>query len=219
MSFSPFEAEAASSGCCCTDCICPQGPQGPQGLQGVAGTGIQGLQGIPGPQGAQGIQGQIGPQGPCCPSIRAVANVYSISNQELASGDRVLFQSANAVTAGSYDLSLMSTTGEIVLINSGIYEITWSVEGSLTPPFPNPVPGWSLSLYLDGLPVPGGCFSAFTLFPDEATRTAGGTVIIATTPGQSISLRSTSTLPITLTSMIFGSLLPETSASIAIIKQ
>lgn len=215
----------SDSGCCCTDCICPPGPQGPLGSQGSAGSqglsgpqGIQGVQGLVGPSGSQGIQGKEGIQGPCCNTsvIASVANIYSLLDQSITPGASMLFENSNAITVADYDVSMTSTTGDITILKSGIYSITWGVEGSLTPPFPNPVPSWAFSLYLDAAPVPGSCFSAFTLFPDEATTTTGGTVIVFVTAGQVLSLKSTSTLPVSVASNIFGSVIPQTSSYITI---
>ncbi len=219
----------AANGCCCTDCLCPSapqgavGPQGPAGLQGA--TGSQGPQGVQGPQGSQGpvgVQGPQGVQGPCCQSplvSQSVANVYSVADKSILPGAAITFENTNEITAGDFDLSLMSTTGQITFLKTGIYSIAWMVEGRLTPPFPAPVPAWALSLYLDGVPVPGSCFSAFTLFPEELTRSPAGAVIIAVTAGQVLTLRSTSTLPISLISSIPGSLQPETCAAIVIEQQ
>lgn len=219
----------AANGCCCTDCLCPSapqgavGPQGPVGLQGAVGTtGAQGVAGPIGAQGPVGLQGAQGVQGPCCqtpPSVASVANVYSVINQSLLPGAFATFENANQVTAADFDVSLASTTGQITFLTTGVYSIAWTVEGQLTPPFPSPVPAWSLSLYLDGVPVPGSCFSAFTLYPEELTRSPAGCVIIAVTAGQVLTLQSTSTLPITLISNIPGSLQPETCASIVIERQ
>jgi len=216
----------AANGCCCTDCICPSAPQGPTGTQGPAGLqgpvgaqGLPGVQGVTGVQGPVGLQGISGVQGPCCSQpivAQSVANLYSVMDQSILSGGAVTFENTNSITTADYDMSLASTTGQITFLKAGIYSIGWMVEGRLTPPFPNPTPAWSLSLYLDGVPVPGACFSAFTLFPEELTRSPGGTVIIAVAAGQVLTLQSTSTLPISLVASYPGSIIPETSASIVI---
>jgi hypothetical protein len=233
MCFSPSQAQAAGD-CCCTDCICPPSPQGPMGPQGPIGpqgspgtiglTGSVGPQGPVGPQGLtgpQGLQGLTGPQGPCCPNIggRAVANVYSLLDQDMASGQSVLFENMNAVTATAFDVSLAPITGDIIFLTTGTYLISWTVEGQLVPPFPDPVPAWSFTLFVDGSPILGSCFSGFTLFPDELTTVIGGGVIITVNAGQVLSLRNTATLPISILASTPGSFVPETSASILITRQ
>lgn len=226
--FSPFEIQAQTAGCCCEDCVCPPGPQGAVGPQGSTGpqgviglTGADGSTGPIGPQGPAGIQGPVGPQGPCCGSSGStvVANVFSLTDQLMVSGQTVLFENFNAVTAGSFDISAAPTTGDILFLTSGTYMISWTVEGLLLPPFPDPVPAWSFTLYLDGIPIPGSCFSGFTLFPDELTIVVAGGVIVTVGAGQTLSLRSTATLPVQILSSTPGSLELETSASILITKQ
>ena len=224
VSLLSFQTQAeAANGCCCTDCVCPPGPQGPRGAQGIQG--VQGTQGELGATGAPGIQGPTGAQGPCCggggptggtgPS-RPVANVYSVVDQLIPSLGVVVFEDSNVVTVGDFDISLAPTTGEVTILTSGVYRLNWTVEGQLTPPFPAPVPAWSFTLFLDGVPIPGSTFSSFTLFPAEATSTAAGTVVVPVTAGQVLTLRSTATLSVSIISSIPGSLLPETSASIII---
>jgi Collagen triple helix repeat (20 copies) len=219
LSFQP-QAQAQNEGCCCTRCVCPSGPQGPAGPQGTQGVpGPQGNQGNVGPQGIQGVMGPVGPQGPCCQlpgGSTTVANVYSVLDQSIPSGGVVLFEAANVVSVSDFDVSLAPTTGAVTFLTTGVYHISWTVEGQLTPPFPAPVPAWSFTLYLDGAPIPGSTFSSFTLFPDEATTTAAGTVIVSVAAGQVLTLQSSSTLPVSIVSTIPGSLLPETSSSIVI---
>lgn len=215
--------QAQNAGCCCTDCVCPPGPQGPAGPQGTVGPagapGTQGPQGVAGPQGPQGIQGITGPQGPCCGSLNTVTavNLYSVADQMIPSMGTVLFENVN-LTTGSFDISMAATTGAVTINTGGIYRLSWSVEGQLTPPFPTPVPAWSFTLYADGVAVPGSTFSSFTLFPDEATSTAAGAVIVNVVAGTVITLQSTATLPVSVISSIPGSLLPQISASLIIEK-
>lgn len=217
-----LNAYGQTSGCCCESCICPQGSQGPQGIQGPAGTGAPGPQGVPGPQGAQGVQGQAGPQGPCCQSPSgqvSVLNAYSTRDQTIPSLEVCLFEHLNVFTSASFDVSQIGITGEITFLKSGNYLLSWTAEGQLTPPFPDPVPAWSLSFFLDGVNVPGSCFSGYTLYPAELTDNTGGTVVVNVNAGQVLKLVNTSTLPISLISTIPGSLFPETSISIVIQSQ
>lgn len=216
------QAQAQSGGCCCTDCICPPGPQGPQGPQGPIGTGTQGPQGPAGSQGPQGIMGPEGPQGPCCQSPGSqvsVLNAYSVLDQDLPSLGVCLLENTNVVTITSFDVSMLSTTGEITFLKGGNYLLSWTAEGLLTPPFPDPVPAWSLAFLLDGVPIPGSCFSGFTLFPAELTDNTGGTVVVSVNAGQVLKLVNSSTLPISLVSTVPGSLFPEVSVSIVIQSQ
>jgi hypothetical protein len=140
-------------------------------------------------------------------------------DQVIPSLGTCLFENVNVVTATSFDVSMLSTTGEITFLKSGNYLLSWTAEGQLTPPFPNPVPAWSLALLLDGVLIPGSCFSGFTLYPAVLTDNTGGTVVFHVNAGQVLKLVNSSTLPISLIPSIPGSIAPETSASIVIQSQ
>jgi hypothetical protein len=191
-------------------------------MAGQAGaTGIPGAtgpQGLPGSQGAQGMQGLTGPQGPCCALSGTFVNVYSVLDQTVAPGSPVLMEGLNATTI-SFDTSMTPINGSIVFSKAGIYEITWNAEGQLTPPYPMPIPSWSLGLTLDNVLVPGSVFGAFLIGPDEISRATGNSVIIAVTAGQTLQLVNTSINYVNLVATALGSSVPETAASISITLQ
>jgi len=217
---STSSAYSADPGCCCTACLCPPGPQGAPGIQGIQGVG--GPQGAPGIQGPMGLQGNTGSPGPCCQTPGgqvSVLSAYSTVNQTIPPFGASVFEGLGVVTAASFDVSQLAIAGEITFLKSGNYLLSWTAEGQLTPPFPDPVPAWSLAFFLDGVPVPGSCFSGFTLFPAELTNNTGGTIIVPVAAGQVLQLCNTSTMPISLISSIPGSLLPEVSVSIVIQSQ
>jgi hypothetical protein len=122
-------------------------------------------------------------------------------------------------TVADYDLSLAGTTGQITFLKSGIYSINWRAGGLLTPPFPDPVPSWSLTLYLDGAPIPGSSFAGFSLFPDEFTTNVPATTLISVQAGQVLTLQSTSILPVSLIADSTGLIVQPTSAAITIVKE
>lgn len=198
----------------------PQGKTGPQGVTGKDGEsgsagkagprGPAGLQGLAGPR---GVQGEAGPQGI---TGGAVASLFSLANQSVSPGEVVLFEGVNSVSFQTYDVSLAATSGRIVFLESGIYNISWEVEGKLTPPFPNPVPGWGLALYLDEVPVLGSCFPGFTQAPSGQAVHAGGRIAIEIVKGQTLTLQSVSVLPISLVSTNVAESLSTVSASIMI---
>lgn len=216
------QAQAASPGCCCTDCVCPPGPQGPVGAQGNPGpAGTIGPQGVVGPAGPQGPQGIVGPQGPCCGNTATVsyANVFSNLDQTIAStglpGDTVLFEGVNPTTA-DVDISMAATTGAIVLNTAGVYKIDYVVQG-LTDTFPFPTPVWSFGIFLDSAVIPGSVVSSFALAPDVILTHSNGTVIVTVAAGQTITMQNTGTLATDLVATPIGSVLPCASAAISIV--
>ncbi len=216
----------------------PQGPQGKEGAQGKAGpqgpSGVQGLAGPRGLKGEEGAQGKIGPQGPSgvqglagSRGLKgevgpqgvtggAVAGLFSLLNQLLYLGDAVLFEGTSSVASQVYNVNSASSSGQIVISKSGIYNISWGVEGKLNLPFPNPAPGWGLALYLDGAPVLGSCFSGFTQAMGGQAVFVGGRVALEITEGQTLTLQSVSNLPISLVSANVANALSSVSASIMI---
>lgn len=185
--------------CCC----CIQGPQGVPGLQGPQGIqGSPGPQGIPGQMGVQGPQGLQGPPGICncddceqreCKCCEIYANVFSILDQALSQyggpTDFVKFEQQNIVSA-DIDISSANVTGEIAFLKSGIYALSYSVEASLLPPFPAPVPSWAFAIFKNGIMVPGSSFGGFNQSPDDDIENAAGQLIIRILAGDKINLRN-----------------------------
>jgi hypothetical protein len=207
-STSLFTAQLAAQ----CSCDCPPAVQGPIGSQGPVGP-----VGPDGNPGAQGVQGPLGPQGPCCPGgVSSGVNLFSTLNQTIAAfgnpGDTVLFEGTNYQTAG-FVTSLASTTGDIFLLNSGLYLIQYTVQGFVPP---SDRPAWSAGLYLDGVYVPGSSFATHT-DEDEIFGNNGGSVIIQITSGQALRLRSNVSQAISLTATAPGIVNALTSASINIV--
>jgi hypothetical protein len=204
--------------CCC----CLQGPQGVQGLQGAQGIqGVPGAQGIPGQNGVQGVQGLQGPMG--TPGTNATLNsaylsVYSLTNQTLAPGASPLLEAVNQVSAATdFDISQASISGQVKVINHGIYSMAWGFDGLLTPPYPFPVPGWSLGVYRNGLLLPGSTAAAFSISPDEFTVHTSSDGIFEFMAGDILKLVNTSTSSINAVSTFLGSNVPVAAASLSIV--
>lgn len=211
-------------------CCCEVGQQGPAGIQGP-----QGIQGVPGAQGAMGptgLQGPQGPQGPkgdpgkdcechdrdCC--CEAYANLFSTVqlNLDAFSGvnDAVKFDAQNAVSAAEFDLTMMNITGGIKILKHGIYQLRWEVQAKITPPISVPVPSWSFGLWLNGGLIPGSVVSGFTQSPNDDPAHSNGVVMIEVQAGDEIKLRNACSFPVTLQTMIMGSVFPITPASLII---
>lgn len=205
----------------------PQGPvgmQGPQGVQGVPGSqGVSGTTGDQGPQGLQGIPGVCRPedcQGKECVCPVAYCNVYSLSKQvKGASGsgsEVVTFDSSNLVSA-EFDISMVSASGNVKFLDHGIYSISWIAQACITPPVPQPVPSFSLGLWLDSSLVTGSVESSFTASPNDDGAHVSGQVIIEVKAGQLLSLRNTTNASITMNPFPTGSVYPIANASINIV--
>jgi Collagen triple helix repeat (20 copies) len=202
---------------------CEEGPQGPAGQQGPQGVqGVPGQQGIPGQtgmQGPQGMQGLPGKDGVCdCTSV--YASVYSLVSQVLPSLASPKLELVTSVSAG-IDLTSAPLTGEIKVLQHGIYVLNWGFDGLLDPPFPAPVPAWSLGLYKNGSLIPGSVSGSFSSSPDDICTHTSGSVIMEVMANDVIKLVNTSTLSLQAVSTMLGSLFPVAAAiiNISMIKQ
>lgn len=232
--------ETEDKKCCC--CVGPQGPQGVPGIQGIQGpqgpngpdgrpgaTGSQGLQGpsgLDGQMGPTGPQGPIGPMGPqgiqgiqgvagkdcdkdCCHS--AYLTIYSDMNQTLLPGSAALLNSVS-ISTPEFDTSSASTTGEVKILKHGIYLINWGFDGLLTPPYPAPIPGWSLGIYKNGALEPNSTSGAFSISPDELCIHTSANCILELAVGDIIKIVNLSISSINATALYFGTTIPVAAA-------
>jgi hypothetical protein len=200
------------------DCNCCKGAQGIQGEVGPQG--IQGIQGIPGQQGAQGIAGPKGEQGiqgipgDCvnCSGSRdepEFAEVYSNLSQILTAspglnqaGQVVLLENTIFATA-NIDVSGASATGKIVINKAGWYDVATGLCGALNP-IPSPLPVWTLSLFKNGVIVPGSTFANMTISPEQQSNEIVADVFVHCNVGDVLTLNNTSINSITLTAPTLG---------------
>ncbi len=215
-------------------CCCEPGPMGPQGIQGIQGNagiqgiaglqGAQGPEGIQGPQGLQGIQGIPGEckEGECkCPEPE-FAEVYSIQNQDLAlsagpnlAGGIVVLEQTIFATP-NIDVSQAAINGKIIVNRAGWYDIFTGMCGALNP-VPNPLPVWTLSLFKNGVIVPGSTFANMTLSPDQRANEIVADVFVHLNVGDVLQLANTSINIVFLTAPVIGTNAQTNSAYLKLI--
>ncbi len=190
------------------------GPMGPQGSPGVDGLpGQQGIQGVPGVQGQQGMQGIQGLPGDCiecpCQCEHEFAEVYSQLPQNLPPssgpnlpGGIVLFENTIISTA-NIDASLANTLGQLKINLAGWYDVAAGMTGTLNP-IPAPLPVWTLSLFLNGIIVPGSTFSNVPLSPAQASNEITADTYIYCNVGDVLTLANTSTQNVLLSAPFLG---------------
>lgn len=218
-----------------------EGSQGVQGMQGIRGE--SGLQGVPGPQGQAGLNGNVGAQGPAglqgvpgqqgiqgipgdcveCPCSCDVefAEVYSQVSQQLKAslgtglaGGLVLFESTIYSTS-NIDVSLAASAGTIKVMKAGWYDIAAGMTGTLNP-IPAPLPVWTLSLFLNGVIVPGSTFSNVPISPAQASNEITADTLIHFNVGDVISLANTSVADVFLSAPSLGTYAQTNSAYLKI---
>lgn len=203
------------------------GQQGIQGIQGEMGnTGPQGQPGncvnCPGEKGDIGPAGPAGPKGdkgdngvcPECPDLSKImpefAEVYSNLNQILTASPGVNLAGQNAILENTVfatpniDVSQAGITGIITVNRAGWYDVATGLCGSLNP-IGSPLPVWTLSLFRNGVIVPGSTFSNMTLSPEQKATEIVADVYVHFDVGDTLQLSNTSISPIELTAPVFGS--------------
>ena len=210
----------------CCDC-CDKSMQGVQGLQGVQGPrgqdGLQGPQGIMGPQGVPGSCVNCGGDNP--PPVQAApefAEVYSTVTQNLSPspstnqpGQFVTLEQTIFATA-NIDVSQAAINGSVKIMKAGWYDVATGLCGALNP-IPSPLPVWTLSLFLNGVIVPGSTFANMTLSPTQQANEIVADVFVHCNVGDVLQLANTSTNMVQLTAPVLGSNAQTNSAYMKII--
>jgi hypothetical protein len=228
--------------CCCVGPQGPQGIPGIQGVQGIQGPsgqdgrqGSSGPQGAPGPQGPAGVDGQMGPQGlqgiigsmgpqglqglqgipgkdcekDCCHAD--YLTIYSDMNQIVPAASSPVLNTV-AIGTTAFDTSLASSTGEVKVLKHGIYFVNWGFDGLLTPPYPSPIPGWSLGIYKNGVLVPSSTSGAFSITPDDLCIHISADFIAELFVGDVLKIVNLSTSSINAVATFTGSTIPVAAA-------
>lgn len=218
----------------------PQGNQGPRGEMGSPGQpgptgatgqngqdGKDGLDGPMGPMGPQGLQGEQGPKGDCvaCPchcDEPEFAEVYSIIPQDLIASPGVnmaggVVKLENTIFATSnIDVSQAAINGKITINKAGWYDAYTGMCGALNP-ISSPLPVWTLSLFKNGVIIPGSTFANMTLSPEQKSNEVVADVFIHCDVGDVLELANTSTALINLTAPTLGTNAQTNSAYVKII--
>jgi BclA-like protein/collagen triple helix repeat protein len=181
----------------------PTGPPGSPGATGPAGVaGTAGPQGIAGPSGATGPPGQTGATGPAGSNgLSQYAYVYNLAGETVALEAAVTFDSNGVMSSG---ITHAAGAAGITLVNSGIYEVTFSVSAT----GPNQV-----ALFVNEAVAPGAVYGS-----GAGTQQNTGQVIVAVSAGAVLTLRNfTSSAAIGLATPIGGTR-ASTNASVAVEK-
>ena len=196
----------------------PVGPTGQMGLQGLQGqpgqAGQNGAQGPAGPQGPQGQQGIQGVPGTCveCPcecDAPEFAEAYSQVQQQLSAssgpnmpGGVVLLEN-RIVATSNIDASNSASLGEFKVNLAGWYDIAAGMTGTLNP-IPAPLPVWTLSLFVNGVIVPGSTFSNIPLSPAQGSNEITADTYVYLTVGDVLTLANTSNAVVFLSAPTLG---------------
>jgi hypothetical protein len=189
------------------------GLPGAQGIPGTAGTaGTAGTPGTPGLPGAQGIPGTPGTPGPpgvqgtpgtpgAATGLPQYAYIYNTTAQTVAVGADAIFDANGVLTSG---ITHTLGTSQVVIHNSGNYEVTFSVSATEAN---------QMALSDNGTAVLGTIYGS-----GAGTQQNTGQAIVALDAGDLLTLTNhTSASTITLPSLVGGSQ-AEVNASLTILQ-
>lgn len=215
----------------------PMGPKGDPGLMGPAGpAGQQGLQGQPGqngsmgPIGPQGPQGEQGPKGvpgdcvecPCHCDDPEFAEVYSVLTQTLAPSPapfmpgQVVILENTLYASPNIDVTQAIVNGKIIINKAGWYDVYTGICGYLNP-IASPLPCWTLSLFKNGMYVPGSTFANQTISPEQKSNEIVADVFVHFNKGDVLELANTSTAIVNMAAPTLGTNAPANSAYMKLI--
>lgn len=137
------------------------------------------------------------------------AEVYSTQTQDLAAspglnlpGQIVLLENTLFATA-NIDVSQAASNGKVTVNKAGWYDVYTGLCGSLNP-IASPLPVWTLSLFKNGILVPGSTFANMTLSPEQKANEIVADVFVHFNAGDVLELANTSTANVVLTAPSLG---------------
>lgn len=150
------------------------------------------------------------------------AEVYSILPQNLAAspgpnlaGQVILFENT-IVNTPNLDVSMAASTGIITVNKTGWYDVFTGLCGSLNP-IASPLPVWTVSVFKNGIYVPGSTFANMTLSPEQKANEVAVDVFVHFMKGDTIVVANTSTSPVVLTAPTLGTNAPTNSAYLKLV--
>jgi hypothetical protein len=150
------------------------------------------------------------------------AEVYSTVNQTLTAspGTNLAGQVVNLentiVSTANIDVSMAAAQGKVTINKAGWYDVATGICASLNP-IASPLPVWSLSLFKNGVIVPGSTFSNMTISPVQQANEIVADVFVHCAVGDVLTLANTSNAQIVLSAPTLGTNAQTNSAYMKVI--
>lgn len=132
-----------------------------------------------------------------------------------AAGQLVLFETTIHATA-NIDVSQAAINGRVIVNRAGWYDVFTGMCGALNP-VESPLKVWTLSLFINGVYVPGSTFANMTLSPEQKANEIVADVFVHLDAGDFLELANTSDQPITLQAPMLGSMTQPNSAYLKLV--
>lgn len=150
------------------------------------------------------------------------AEAYSSLDQQLAAspgpnmpGDVVKLENL-IVSSANIDSSMAASNGQFKINLAGWYDVAAGMTGTLNP-VPAPLPVWTMSLFLNGVLVPGSTFSNVPLSPAQVSNEITADTFVYCSAGDLLTLANTSSSPVFLSAPSLGTNAPTNSAYLKIV--
>jgi hypothetical protein len=114
------------------------------------------------------------------------------------------------------DISNAAINGKIIINRDGWYDVYTGMCAALNP-ISSPLPVWTLSLFKNGIIVPGSTFANMTLSPEQKSNEVVADVFVHCLKGDVLELANTSTALINLTAPTLGTNAQTNSAYLKVI--
>jgi len=164
------------------------------------------------------------PKKHCCKKgsgLREFGEVFSIASQTLAPslganqpGGIVLLEQLRYNTSG-IDVSQSAINGSIKIMRAGWYNAASGLTGALNP-IPAPLPVWTMSLFKNGVIIPGSTFSNVPLSPAQQSNQITADSLVHFNVGDVLTLANTSTDQLFLAAPTLGTTAQTNSAFLKI---
>lgn len=157
-----------------------------------------------------------------CKCDAEFAEVYSALAQKLSGspgpnlkGQTALLEKTVYATS-NIDTSNAAVNGRVIVNKSGWYDIATGICAAQNP-IGSPLPVWTLSLFVNGVIVPGSTFASMTLSPEQKANEIVADVFVHLKKGDYVELANTSVSSIDLTAPTHGTNAQTNSAYMKII--
>jgi hypothetical protein len=160
------------------------------------------------------------PEGKCCEP--EFAEAYSQVPQTLLASPGanmpggIAVLEKNVFATANIDLSQAVSNGKIIVNKAGWYDVATGICGALNP-IQSPLKVWTLSLFVNGVLVPGSTFACMTISPEQKSNETVADVFVHLNAGDYLELANTSDSQINLNAPVLGSNAQPNSAYIKLI--
>lgn len=145
----------------------------------------------------------------------SIPQTLSASPGPLLAGQVVTLENTVFATA-NIDVSMAGVNGKLTINKAGWYDVYTGICGYLNP-IASPLPCWTLSLFRNGVYVPGSTFANQTISPEQKSNEIVADVFVHFSKGDVLELANTSTAIVNMAAPTLGTNAPANSAYLKLV--